>query len=422
MHFIQNLVPIPRLSKVVVLSFYLLHSVLHAQTAPKGINFTNGDFQKAMSLAQSANKPLFVEVYLNGCPHCEALAPILNEKQVGDFYNTHFISWKVEANSKESATLQKAKGITYPEFPLLLFFDTKGTLIHLATPAEPPTKAAFVEEVVKQGQLALDPRQRTESYAARFQAGERDILFLISYGKYCKVLKDAQHLNEVNNALSKQLVDPKDITSQTGFYVLQRIVNSFESPLAGYFFQHLDEFRAKYPAKDVKEAGEAILYNTLYGPKGDTYSAQAIEKMRQAMVKLGVSSTDAAARTLLKELDAHFRAGTAAPAVARFNGYRKLNKAITTEDYAYIMRYFNEKAPDNTYLPELPLWGNDALQLVKPATQPKTIAEVHYELAQAYLKMGKKDLARQSAQKALASAKTAHVDTRKYEEQIGKLK
>jgi thiol-disulfide isomerase/thioredoxin len=104
-----------------------------------GIRFQAGDFQAALAKAKSVNKPIFVEVYLTGCPHCDALAPVLEEKAVGDFYNANFISWKTEANSKESTAFQKEKGITYPEFPLFFFFDANGDLILQSCGAHAPS-------------------------------------------------------------------------------------------------------------------------------------------------------------------------------------------------------------------------------------------------------------------------------------------
>ncbi|QHV94172.1 thioredoxin family protein [Spirosoma endbachense] len=388
-----------------------------------GIRFLNGTFQQAVAAAKTARKPLFLEIYLTGCPHCEALAPILTEKQVGDFFNANFISWKAEANSPESKTVQTEKGLTYPEFPVLLFLDTNGKLMHVATPAERPTKAEFIDEVIQHGRTALDPKQNTSGYAARFQAGDRDLGFLINFGKYTKTTKDTTRLHQINDALGKLLVLPQDITSQTGFYVLQRLTDDIDNPLATYFFGHLTEFSAKYSAKDVKEAGEGIIFRALYGAKGDSYPAAKIIQMREYMVGLGVSPTEASARTLLKELDAHLRARNTSAAVQRFNEYRKQSPRISLADYAYLMHYFNEKATDDSYLPLMPVWATDGIRLVMPAQQnTKQVADLYYELALAYQKMGQKPEALSHAQKGLAIARIAKLDTKRYEAQVAKLK
>lgn len=389
----------------------------------QGINFVSGDFNTVLAKAKASEKPIFVEVYLNGCPHCEALAPVLTEKSVGDFFNANFISWKTEANSKESAAIQKSKGITYPEFPIMFFFDLKGDLIHIATPAERKTRSEFIEEVLSAGRAALDPMQRTGSYATRFKSGDRDLMFLINYGKYCKTIKDQTTLSEINDTLGKLLTSPQDITSQAGFYILQRLINDVDNPLSAYFFTHLDVFKSKYPAKDVKEAGEAILFHSLYGPKGDAYPAARIMDMRKNMVKLGVTETEASARLLLKELDAYLREKNTKAAVLRFNEYRKQATSLGLADYAYLMKYFNEKATDISYLSEVPIWANEGLRLAKPTeVNSKVMAGLYYELAEAYWKMDKRPEAIKNAVKALETAKTAKDDLTRFQEQIGRMK
>ncbi|PSL23633.1 thioredoxin family protein [Dyadobacter jiangsuensis] len=398
-------------------------SAQSSQNAGQGIRFNAGTFQQALATAQKLNKPLFVEVFLKGCPHCEALAPVLQQKAAGDYYNGRFVSWKTEANSPESAALQKLKGVKYPEFPMLFFFDTTGALIHMATPTERATQKEFVEEIVEIGRKALDPASRTSGYAQRFEAGEHDLMFLIDYGKYCKTTGDNSSLTRVNDALAKLLTTPPDITSQAGFYVLQRLINDVDNPLSRYFFSHLDEFRGKYPAKNVQEAGEAILYHSLYGPKGDSYPAGRIIAMRHDMVRLGVPEADASARLLIKELAAHLREKNTMAAVSRFNEYRGKATTLGLADYAYITKFFNEKSSDNSYLPQMPLWAADGLRLAKPEElNTKVAAGLYYELCEAYWKMDKKAEASQNAAKALEIAKIAKDDLNRYEALINKVK
>ncbi|WP_221391431.1 thioredoxin family protein [Dyadobacter sp. NIV53] len=416
----------PRLFLFVLFLSLFLNRHSNAQTGKAtnpGIRFLPGDFQNAIEKAKVVHKPLFVEIYLNGCPHCEALAPVLSEKAVGDFYNANFVSWKAEVNSKESAAFQKAKGVTYPEFPILFFFDSNGDLIHLSNPADRPTRQKFIEEILLVGKIALDPLKRTGSYSARFAGGDRDLMFLINYGKHCKTIKDENKLNEINEALAKSLITPQDKTSQAGFYVLQRLINDYENPLSVYFFSHLNEFKSRYPAKDVKEAGEAILYHSLYGSKADSFSVNEIIRMRKSMEDLGVSPQDASARLLLKELDAYMRDKNTSGAVKRFNEYRITAPSLGTADYAYLMKYFNEKSTDTSYLTEIPVWASEGICLAKPEElNSKQMAGLYYELAEAYGIMGQKQVALKNAEQALGIARTAKEDLKRYEDQIEKLK
>ena len=123
--------------------FSIAFSLLVFAGFGQGIKFQEGNFSQLLTSARQQNKLLMVEIYLNGCPHCAALAPVLQEKKVGDLFNAAFVNAKIEANSTISKELQMQKGLTYPEFPLFFFFDANGQLVHQAAPAESPTERSL---------------------------------------------------------------------------------------------------------------------------------------------------------------------------------------------------------------------------------------------------------------------------------------
>lgn len=388
--------------------------------APKpgsaGIHFIPGSIEKAQEAAGAAGKPLFVEIHLTGCPHCEALAPVLQEPSVGKFYNQEFISWRAEANSADSKAFQKLKGVTYPEFPLLFFFAPTGELIHMATPREQQNRQDYIDEILKIGATAQNPQERTGGYAARLASGDHDVMFLISYGKYAKAMKDPGKLAQINDLLARALSTPADAEGQVGFYVLQRLTDNYENPLATYFFSHLGAYKAKYPAKHVQEAGEAILYHTLYGSKGDTYSTEQLRQMRKSMMALGLGEAEASARMLIKELDAYLRSNDTPGAVKHFEQYRMISKSLSLPDYAYLMKYFNEKATDHSYLSQMPVWAKEALRLAKPNDlKTKPAAGLFYELAESYRRSGQIAEARTNARKSLEIARASGEELKRYQ-------
>lgn len=403
--------------KVLLLSISFFCLLFVSQVQSQGISFTETNFNQLIQNARQQNKLAFVEVYLNGCPHCAALEPILKEKKVGDFWNPSFVSMKIEANSQVSKELQQAKGITYTEFPLFFFFDTNGQLIHQSAPSETPNKAAFIQEVIQLGNEALTPQLRTSNYAARFAKGDRDLGFLINYAKYSATTKNDVRLTELNTEIGKIVTQPTDIESKVGFYILSRLINDFKNPMAQYFFAHIPKFKIHNTAeapKAVQEAGEHIIHSTLYGKRAAQLSSQEIVQMRKGMEKLGLPAKTAAQRTLLKELEAHFREKNTPAATARLNEYKKTIK-LEFLDYAYLIRYFNEKATDNTYIPSLLVWCQDALALVKPNERNrKDVADIYFEQAKAFQRAGKKQEAKKALDTAIGIAKNAKIDTAPY--------
>ncbi|MBU1821331.1 MAG: thioredoxin family protein [Bacteroidetes bacterium] len=386
----------------------------------QGVKFLNTDFDKLIAEAKRQNKLAFVEVYLNGCPHCEALAPVLTDKKVGDYYNPRFVSMKVEANSALSKALQNKQKLFYPEFPLLFYFDATGKLLHQATPAEKPNRTEFIEEVIRHAADAQSPEVRTSSYPTRYAQGERSVDFLIKYGRYAQATRDTTLVIAIADDLGKLFTQPADLESTAGFYIISRLIPDFQNPMARYFFGHLDTYRSKHGAQPTQQAGESILFQTLYGKKSATLSSSDVVAVRQAMESLGIPANVAAMRTILKELEAYFRESNTAAATARFDEYRRAN-ALSLQDYAYLVRFFNERATDTSHAAPLVGWVNDALASLPPADRNKAeVAELYREQSEAYRRLGNKTEGKKAAEKALSIAKIAKVKLDSFVKQVGK--
>ncbi len=409
-------------NKTIQLLFLLLFLILATThtSRSQGIQFKEKDIDQLAAEAKRQNKLVFVEIYLKGCPHCEALAPVLEEKKVGDFYNPKFVSTKYEANAPLSKALQEKKKLHYPEFPLFFFFDANGQLIHQASPSDKPTRPEFIDEVIRHANEALSPATQTSGYAARYQNGERNLNFLINYAKYAKTTRDTAQSMALAEEFGKIFVRPDDLESPYGFYIISRFINDFQNPMAQYFFQHLDIYRSKHGVRQAQDAGENILFQSLYGKNADKLSSKEIIAMRQAMEALGVAPNIAAMRTILKELEAYFREKNTAAATARFGEYQTNNRLRTT-DYAYLTRFFNEKAPDPSYAEKLINWTDKAIKAVNTYDQNKPeVAELYREQSEAYFRVGKKEEGKKSAEKALSIAKLAKEKPDSYEKQLAK--
>jgi predicted Zn-dependent protease len=239
-------------------------------------------------------------------------------------------------------------------------------------------------------------------------------MFLINYGKYTRATKDTTRLMEIGNLLARSMTKPADLESQMGFYVIQRLIVDYKNPIAQYYFKNLANYKSKYKADDIKNAGEMVLFSTLYGKRTNQLSSAEVVQIRQEMIKLGTPADVAAGRTLLKELEAYFREKNTAKATARFDAFIKTNK-VELLDYAYLVRLFNERATDNSYANSLIKWSNNALRLVKPGEQnSKEVAGLYYEQAQAYKRLNNKVEGKRAAEKALAVAKVSGENVGRY--------
>ncbi len=349
--------------------FYLSIENLNAQ----GINFINNDIRAAFNLAKSQNKMLFVEVYSKTCEHCMAMEPILKDKSVANFYNQHFVCYKLEITSTDAATFLAPRKIFVPSLPLFLFFDGNEVLQHFAM------SNPNAGEVLAQAQKALDPTQRASNFRARFAAGERSDTFLFDLAMYCRVVCDTNF----NIKIMKEYAAKTPTASyleKNNWLVIQKLVMDVDNPMAKHLIDNYAVYNKKYPPKEVKMAAENLIMSSLYSSRGNKYDAPKIQQIRKQLEQIGIEKGSANARTLLPEVNYYFRNKKTAAATARANDYLTNAKAQIA-DYSYIIKLFNQRATDNSYVPTFKKWVSKALALA-PANSPEAI-ELQQELTKA---------------------------------------
>jgi Thioredoxin-like len=398
--------------KTVRFTFFLLF--IAQLSWSQGIKFLPGTFAEMQALAKKTNKNLFVEVYLNGCPHCKAIEPVLMEKTVGDFYNKNFISWKTEANSEQSTAMQKTKNITYTEFPLFFFFDPQGNLIHQAAPTEKHTRAEFIQEVLKHGKDALNPEQRTSNYDSRWMKGDRDLTFLILYGKYSKATKNIDRLFEITEYCGEIFKLKDDLEHEIGFFIIKSFACDVQNNMGQYFFANLPNYISKFPLKDVGEAVHNVAMASMYAKNFEKTTSTQIEQFRTAYIATGVSEKDADLRVISKLIEADLRENQVNRAIGRVDLFNQ--KYPMVEYMAYFVRYFNDVAKDDSYIPSLIQWAANAQKVAKLPENAPQLNDISYELARAYLRINKKAEAQQALAESLKHATAAKADTKRHTE------
>ncbi len=113
--------------KLLLVCFFLGYSLCGST---QGIEFKETNFDKVLEIAKKEGKMIFLDVYTVWCGPCKMMAKdIFPLQEVGEFYNTHFISMKVDAEKKENIFIKK---YNVNSFPTYLFLDENGELIYRA--------------------------------------------------------------------------------------------------------------------------------------------------------------------------------------------------------------------------------------------------------------------------------------------------
>lgn len=94
----------------------------------QGLKFYNGNWDALLAEAKKQNKPFFVDFYTDWCGPCKMMSrKTFTDGQVGTYGNTHFISYKTNAEQGEGEVL--AVRYRIEGYPTIVFFNANGNEI-----------------------------------------------------------------------------------------------------------------------------------------------------------------------------------------------------------------------------------------------------------------------------------------------------
>lgn len=367
------------------------------KTADKPIDLTQvtweANVNEALAEAGNRDKLLFVECYSPTCPYCQALEPYFKKPEVAKKYNENFVNFKLDVGVAEQVKFLNDRGIWLPSFPMFLYFDKTGKLVHQSS--VDPT----VESVNNAASIALDPSKNASSYKARFEKGEKSMSFLADYANWARVIKDTT----ANLAAAAKLFEiyPKDqIGSEESWKLTKKAVTDIDNGFAKHWLMHSKEAGA-FEAKDGHAGNEGsilqgILQSSLYSVRAQQYDIPKLNLIKQYMRSTGAGQyADGATWEL--EVKANIRSGNTKDALAigekMVNTYKTNSSALV-----YITRVFIDNFKDNSFIPTAKKWMATALPGIN---QDNVKAEYHYELARLNQKAGETADARSNAAMAL---------------------
>ena len=114
--------------KKIVLSFVCV-LVACVESHAQGVKFESGTWKEILTKAKTENKTIFVDVYTKWCGPCKHVSEtVFPQEKLGEYYNSRFINFKIDAESPAGKEFVK----TYPVtgYPTFFFIDGNGKVIH----------------------------------------------------------------------------------------------------------------------------------------------------------------------------------------------------------------------------------------------------------------------------------------------------
>jgi len=140
----------------------------------QGINFQKGNWADIKAKAKAENKHIFVDAFTTWCGPCKWQSKkIFPQKEVGDFFNKNYVSFKLDMEKGEG--LAFAKKYKVRAYPTLVYFNPQGEMVHKTVGAYPAKK------LLKQANNALNPETQVYTLQRKFEKGEKSNAFLKQY-------------------------------------------------------------------------------------------------------------------------------------------------------------------------------------------------------------------------------------------------
>lgn len=238
------------MKKTLVLLMWICATLVgYAQN--QGIQFFQGNWSEAVNQAKKNKKLIFVDFYTQWCGPCYNMAKdVFTRQDVGQYYNTHFVNVKMDAENGEGIEL--AKKYKVRSYPTYAFIDpVTEELVHRSGSRQ------SAEQFVYTAKSAMTPHLRSFYLDEEYNKGNREYSFLIDYITY----KKSVYANkDVSNAFD-ELLKQASLSEKT---VWDLYVTSISGPNA--YTKHISDRYEEFCDKLGKDAVDAKLKNdTQYG-------------------------------------------------------------------------------------------------------------------------------------------------------------
>jgi len=361
------------------------------------INFEHGTFSEIKAKALKENKLIFIDAYTTWCGPCKYMAKnIFTNDTVADYYNKHFVNAKIDMEKGEG--IQIAEKYEVKCYPNLLFVDGNGNLVHRVA------GSMSVRDFIALAEDAQNPEKCYLHFEKNYGNNRSNADFLKQYifAKEGTCLEPGSLVDEYFSLLEDEV-----LFHEENWNMIQSFVNSIDSKTFSFLMSNKDRYVGIYSQKVVDDKIADVFKNSLQ----TVLNTKPFNESKYADVKakiLGFNSS--LAEQVFFEVDLNRAAQN-----SKWDDYSKL--AIANVDKYYmkdasalnnICWTFYENMNDKEVLGKAEIWAKKACELEPSYANLDTYAAVLY-------KIGRKQLATETANKAIERAKKEKLKPEDYQ-------
>ena len=245
----------------------ILNLMLTSIAQSQGINFEKGlTWEQVLQNAETENKYIFIDFYTTWCGPCKYMAKeILPLKEVGDFFNKHFISISVQMDktTDDSPEVQSWYSVAdkmdaefgINAYPTYVFLTADGKPVHRSSGS-----VKDASDFITIGKVAIDPDKQYYRIFNKYKEHVRDSAYLV------KLLSAALAAND--RATASKIVDYYFSSIKDPFnpFNLNLIVSALNSTKDSAFLFVVENYK-KIDSILCKKAAQPAIGRIIYRDK-----------------------------------------------------------------------------------------------------------------------------------------------------------
>lgn len=382
-----------KMTRLLLSTIILLSAFASRARETPYINFEASSWETVLQKAKADQKYVFLYAYTPSCRYCKQMErEVFNQKEVSEFYNSRFVSFKINIEDEGVGTaLAKKYGIS--SFPTYVFLDETAKPVHQSLGWKP------AEKFIMDAKNAFNPETAFFSLKGKYDQGDRSAELLYNFGNALENYgsNDSPKEKVVKEYLETQ--SPEQLHSDKNLRFIFTKYLDFKSPGTQYLLANADLFKPLFGSDVVQQRVLRIITNAAR----DAGKASDTELFREVVTAIGQKYSNS--NRLLGLSKIYF-----------YQGQKNWNKyAQETLDYSVNVdstdsRTFYEAAIyTNAFAKDIPTM-EIGTKLIKKAI----VLDKNYEYLCVYAtllhKTGKNKAASEVAKEALALAKSTGED------------
>lgn len=231
-----------------LIAFVWAYSSIFSQ----GIHFAEDlKLREALQKARIEKKYIFIDFYTPWCGPCKMmLRDVFPQKEVGDFYNEHFINLTLNGDDPSNKSVTNDYVIT--SYPTFIFLNSTGEIIHRGMNGMSP------EEFLALGKTAVDSTTNFKAISQKIKAGSRTPELLAMYFQFIPYSDEKELLSiEYLNSLS----DGEKL-SNAAWQFFRDYVHDCQSAPFSFFVKNIPLFVAQFGKETVERKMVNLLQNS----------------------------------------------------------------------------------------------------------------------------------------------------------------